>query len=71
MLLQVVIKRTDTGQWAIPGGLVHEEEVTTDTLRRAFASTAMGLNDEKELKELRHQLDGLFANSGGWEIYRG
>ena len=41
-LQMVAIKRKDTGDWAIPGGMVDEGEMVGDTLRREFTEEAGG-----------------------------
>lgn len=37
----VAIKRRDSGQWAIPGGMVDAGETVTETLRREFVEEAL------------------------------
>ena len=51
----VLIKRADTGQWAIPGGMVDEGENVSKTLRREFEEEAASANDKT-------CLDHIFAN---------
>ena len=69
---QVVIRRHDAeSKYALPGGIVQETEVTTDTLMRAFSTSAMGIKDETERKRVFDQLEQLFNNTGGTEVYRG
>ena len=36
-----MIKRRDTGEWAIPGGMVDEGEMVSETLRREFAEVRL------------------------------
>ena len=36
VLQMVAIKRRDTGQWAIPGGMVDPPECVSQTMRREF-----------------------------------
>lgn len=50
---------------------MQETEVTTDTLMRAFSTSAMGIKDETERKRVFDQLEQLFNNTGGTEVYRG
>ncbi|GMS84387.1 hypothetical protein PENTCL1PPCAC_6562, partial [Pristionchus entomophagus] len=38
----VAIKRTDTGEWAIPGGMVDPGEEVSATLKREFGEEALG-----------------------------
>ena len=51
----VLIKRADTGQWAIPGGMVDEGENVSRTLRREF-------EEEAALTNNKNCLDQIFAN---------
>jgi ADP-ribose pyrophosphatase len=48
----VAIKRSDTGQWAIPGGMVDQGEVVTTTLKREFKEEAGSTNTSDVLKEV-------------------
>ncbi|KAI6184321.1 Nudix hydrolase domain-containing protein [Aphelenchoides bicaudatus] len=61
--LQIVaIQRHDTGEWALPGGMVDAGEKVSATLKREFTEEALdGVNDE--------QLDSLWTK--GTEIYKG
>ena len=45
----VAVKRNDTGQWAIPGGMVDAGEVVSQTLRREFYEEAGQLNSKETL----------------------
>lgn len=47
----VLIKRKDTGEWALPGGMVDPGESVTATLRREFAEEASGNQLPPDLKE--------------------
>ncbi|CAJ0959795.1 unnamed protein product, partial [Mesorhabditis belari] len=58
----VAIQRHDTGEWAIPGGMVDAGEEISATLKREFSEEALGG------KDLR-QLDALWKNKK--ELYRG
>mmetsp|Transcript_27665 Transcript_27665/g.84338 ORF Transcript_27665/g.84338 Transcript_27665/m.84338 type:complete len:274 (-) Transcript_27665:617-1438(-) len=66
----VVIKRRDTGEWAIPGGMVDPGELVSQTLRREFAEEAGNVPHA-----LRAKFDSmaaqLFSKSNGKEVYRG
>ncbi|CAD5120961.1 DgyrCDS9507 [Dimorphilus gyrociliatus] len=67
----VAIQRRDTGEWAIPGGMVDAGEVISETLKREFCEEALAsleVSDE-ERKQLKEKIDELFAN--GEEIYKG
>lgn len=68
-LQMVAIQRGDTGQWAIPGGMVDAGEAVSVTLRREFIEEARNLAKEDE-KEVTEKLDRLFA-SGGKAVYVG
>ena len=46
-LQMVAIKRKDTGDWAIPGGMVDEGEMVSVTLRREFTEEAGGHMDQR------------------------
>jgi ADP-ribose pyrophosphatase len=63
--------RKDTGEWAIPGGMVDDGEMVSATLKREFSEEAMGnhnLSDESK-KSIRTQLDLLFKN--GEVVFKG
>ena len=60
-LQMVLIKRQDTGEWAIPGGMVDPNEKVSATLEREFGEEAGVLTKE--------QRDTLFSN--GRFIYKG
>ena len=48
----VAVKRCDTGQWAIPGGMVDAAESVTNTLRREFHEEAGSSNTEELLTKV-------------------
>ena len=58
----VAIKRKDTGEWALPGGMVDPGERVSVTVRREFEEEA-GTPEQKQL------LDDLF--SSGKPVYYG
>ncbi|KAK5978766.1 putative nudix hydrolase 6 [Trichostrongylus colubriformis] len=58
----VAIQRSDTGEWAIPGGMVEAGEQVSETLKREFTEEALG-------GKARSELDRLWA--AGQELYRG
>ncbi|XP_029650951.1 ADP-ribose pyrophosphatase, mitochondrial isoform X2 [Octopus sinensis] len=67
----IAIQRRDTGDWAIPGGMVDAGELVTTTLQREFseeALNALNLTPEKRDK-LRKCLKVFFKN--GKEVYKG
>uniref|UniRef100_A0A0R3WSZ2 Nudix hydrolase domain-containing protein n=1 Tax=Hydatigena taeniaeformis TaxID=6205 RepID=A0A0R3WSZ2_HYDTA len=67
----VAIKRKDSGEWALPGGMVDPGEEVSATLKREFSEEAMGLLDvsDKEKERLRSEVNKAFNE--GYEIYRG
>lgn len=67
----VSIQRKDSGEWAVPGGMVDPGEFVTATLRREFAEEALDLEgaDEKTKHAIQKRIDEAFAN--GREVYRG
>jgi len=69
--LQVVaIKRKDTGDWALPGGMVDSGETVSLTVKREFEEEAGNLAIYPEQQALfKVSLDALFDR--GKEIYRG
>eukprot|EP00043_Microstomoeca_roanoka_P030244 m.25488 g.25488 ORF g.25488 m.25488 type:complete len:312 (+) comp9865_c0_seq2:205-1140(+) len=71
LLELVCIRRKDTGNWAIPGGMVDHGESVTATLKREFGEEA--LNSVSMLDEDRMQvaeaIDERFHN--GIKIYEG
>jgi len=67
----VAIKRNDTGEWAIPGGMVEEGHTVSATLKKEFGEEAMDTmqltNNERET--VRELIEQLFAN--GTTVYKG
>eukprot|EP00300_Choanocystis_sp_HF-7_P012722 c18001_g1_i5.p1 GENE.c18001_g1_i5~~c18001_g1_i5.p1 ORF type:complete len:154 (+),score=26.29 c18001_g1_i5:108-569(+) len=62
----VAVKRQDTGQWAIPGGMVDDGEYVTKTLRREFVEEAA--DDSADMMQV---LDEIFDRDRAEVIYRG
>mmetsp|Transcript_9898 Transcript_9898/g.29113 ORF Transcript_9898/g.29113 Transcript_9898/m.29113 type:complete len:360 (+) Transcript_9898:87-1166(+) len=65
----VAIRRADSGQWAIPGGMVDAGEVVSQTLRREFAEEASN-TDAVEAAQMEEALDEIFKE-GGVRVYEG
>ena len=60
--LQVVaIKRQDTGEWALPGGMVDDGETVSVTVKREFKEEAGNLPTEAEQARCHQLIDELFA----------
>jgi ADP-ribose pyrophosphatase len=71
ILEMVAIKRKDTGEWALPGGMVETGDSVSATLRKEFGEEALNSIDatEEQRKELEALLEKLFAT--GVEVFRG
>lgn len=68
----VAIQRSDTGEWAIPGGMVDAGETVSNTLKREFmeeTNPAATPSADKKNKEVAKQFDTFFKK--GKEIYKG
>jgi ADP-ribose pyrophosphatase len=68
-LQMVAIQRSDTKQWAIPGGMVDAGETVSTTLKREFTEEAQSFQG-KELDDVQNKLEMLFA-TGGRIVYVG
>ena len=71
-ILQFVgIQRRDSGEWAIPGGMVDPGEKVSTTLRREFMEEALNALEKKEdeLKNTEEQIKEFFEH--GEEVYKG
>jgi len=66
----VAIIRQDGGKWAIPGGMVDDGELVSQTLRREFSEEATAAQNPKQKQQITQQLDQVFA-SGGHLVYEG
>ncbi|CAF0965387.1 unnamed protein product [Adineta ricciae] len=68
----VCIRRKDTNEFAIPGGMVEKKERATDTLRREFHEEVLNFPDldENERDTLMTTIKNIFEN-GGTRIYCG
>lgn len=67
----VCIQRRDSGEWAIPGGMVDPGERVTATLQREFLEEALNALEmtPAQREQSEHQLRELFK--GGVEVYSG
>ncbi|KOB65543.1 putative transient receptor potential-related channel 7 [Operophtera brumata] len=67
----VAIKRGDTGEWALPGGMVDPGEKETETAVREFQEEAINCLDmtEEENKDWVRRFKRIF--SGGKVVHRG
>ncbi len=67
----VAIKRGDTGEWAIPGGMVEAGDTVSLTLRKEFGEEALNSLEAspEERTKMEEMLHKLFAK--GTEVYRG
>jgi ADP-ribose pyrophosphatase len=68
-LQMVAILRKDTGDWAIPGGMVDDGEVVSATVRREFTEECGAIEDEAERRAFTQMVDELFVT--GQVVYRG
>merc|ERR1719231_578857 len=64
----VAIRRGDTGEWAIPGGMVDDGEKVSITVKREFEEEASNVSDD-EKPEVKKMLEELFK--GGEKVYEG
>ena len=69
-LQMVVIERKDTGEWAIPGGMVDPGEMVSATLRREFTEEAGNVPPAKR-QRFEALMEQLFAPKNSKVIYRG
>lgn len=67
----VAIQRKDSGEWALPGGMVDCGEVVSTTLKREFMEEAMNsLGKSKEdAVRIEQEIEKVFKE--GVEVYRG
>ena len=68
-LQMVVIKRKDTGDWAIPGGMVDEGETVSETLKREFMEEACAVNAHATKESNKKLVNDLFKS--GVVVYQG
>lgn len=67
----VAIQRKDSGEWALPGGMVDCEEIVSTTLKREFMEEAMNLLDKsvEDAVKIEKKIEEVFKD--GIEIFRG
>ena len=67
----VAIKRIDTGEWAVPGGMVEVGDSVSRTLKKEFGEEALNTMtmDKKQQKEVGKQVTELFKK--GNVLYKG
>lgn len=67
----VAIQRKDSGEWAIPGGMVDCGEIVSSTLKREFMEEAMNLLEKSKEDAVKLEKDIEEVFKGGIEIFRG
>lgn len=67
----VAIQRKDTGEWALPGGMVDSGEVVSTTLKREFMEETMNLLEQskRDTVEIKKKIEEVFKN--GVEVFHG
>lgn len=60
----IAVKRNDSGQWAIPGGMIDAGEKVSQTLKREFIEEASSKTDKKIIDE-------IFSKSNETILYSG
>ncbi|KAL1529121.1 hypothetical protein AB1Y20_000081 [Prymnesium parvum] len=68
-LQMVAIRRRDTGDWAIPGGMVDPGEHVSVTVRREFEEEAGNIGSQAGIEEFKRLTQQLFED--GRVIYKG
>ena len=67
-LEMIAIKRRDTKEWAIPGGMVEAGDTVSETLRKEINEEACNNMDPNKASLA---IDEIFSKNNGKEIYRG
>ena len=71
----LVIRRGDTGEWAVVGGMIDKGETPEQCIRREFGEEVLGVAEEGEGSGAdegqRAVLDALFAPANMRVVYRG
>jgi hypothetical protein len=66
-----VVRRADTGEWALPGGFVQPNEQVSETLRRVFAEEAGVLSRRHQREDFNALVNELISSEHAMDIYRG
>jgi len=67
----IAVKRNDTGDWAIPGGMVDPGERFTKTLKREFLEEVeLNFESEEDKESIKNKIDD-FLKFDGVEVFRG
>lgn len=56
----VAVQRSDTGEWALPGGMVDAGEEVSATLKREFTEETLDGVDNEQLKSLWNKGNKLY-----------
>ncbi|XP_050534801.1 ADP-ribose pyrophosphatase, mitochondrial isoform X3 [Daktulosphaira vitifoliae] len=67
----VAIKRKDSGEWALPGGMVDCGEIVSTTLKREFMEETMNLLEKSKSDATKVELEVENIFKDGIEIYKG
>lgn len=72
MLQFVAVRRRDTGDWAIPGGMVEPGESLSQTLQKEFGEEALNTKekDARHVKQLEERVKAFFERQSV-VVYRG
>ena len=57
MLTMLAVRRVDTGQWAMPGGMVNDGENPAEAARREFTETCGNFEDNENGHRLRDEFE--------------
>ena len=65
----IVVKRKDTGEWALPGGMVDDGENVSVTVRRELEEECGAIEDPQERSKFHADVEKLFQD--GKKVYTG
>jgi len=74
VLQMVAIRRKDTGEWAIPGGMVDDGETVSATLRREFKEEAGNIAETgspAQVLKFEQLIEQLFCPDNARPVYQG